>query len=99
MVLINKRMTRDEMFKLYPNQWIAYGDADEDENGFFSDRYSDNGCYTALLIAICNSQKEAILVPFEGDDYKVTGMGVINSIWWEESYCEDFFLYDITEPE
>ena len=35
MTLINKRMTRDEMFRLYPNQWIAYGDADEDENGFF----------------------------------------------------------------
>ena len=51
------------------------------------------------MIALCDSQKEAILVPHEGIGYKVIGRGVINSTWWEENDYEDFFMFDIAEPE
>ena len=94
MQLINKRMTQKEMFELYPRQWIAYGDAEEDENGMFGDPNSLNWYYSALLIAICDSCPEAVQVPFEGPGYSVMGRGVINSVEWEEDYLEGehFFI-------
>ena len=96
MTIINKRMSRDEMFQLYPNQWIAFGDEDE---GFYWRDGQNTGHLTALLIALCGSQKEAILVPFEGDVYSVNSRGVINSKWWEENDDEYWFTYDIAGTE
>ena len=91
MKLINKRMTMNEMFRLYPNQWIAYGDPDDN----FDDEHNSDGEDTAILIAICDTQHEAIMIPFEGEGYKVTGMGVCNSKHWKEETNEEYFLsYD-----
>ena len=97
MQLINRRMTRKEMFELYPNEWIAFGD---EEDGFYSEKEGTEH-FTALLLFICNSQKEAIAVPFKGNGYTVNSRGVINSRWWnddEEEY-DEWFTYDIAGIE
>ena len=94
MQIINKRMTRDEMFKQYPRKWLSYGfEVEEDDDWKFANRNSSDGSYSAILIAVCDTEIEAVKVPFMGNGYKVKGMGVTNSIFWEDDYDEgEFFL-------
>ena len=94
MTFVIKRMTRDEMFRLYPRKWLALGDADA---GFFR-KSSNTGNLGAILLAVCDTQKEAISVPFKGENYKVNGRGVCNSLHWEKEWddnYDDWFMYDI----
>lgn len=82
-------MTRDEMFKLYPRQWLIYGFETEGEDDWrFADPNSTDGSYSALLIAVCDSHEETMTVGFEGDGYNVKGIGTTNSMYWDDDYEE-----------